>query len=152
MLDTIEQEKNNIEKAKQELEEQKSNLKVLRAKQQQTYVTMENNKVIQQSYMNNVSEEEKTLQEQIQAYKEEEQRIENLILLASNQEYSGNYTGGVMLGPIGKSGTYITSPYVSREHPIQGVIKNHTGIDIGNAGFGAPVMAAADGVVTMAGW
>ena len=152
LLDTIEQEKNNIEKAKQELEEQKSNLKVLRAKQQQTYVTMENNKVIQQSYMNNLSEEEKTLQEQIQAYKEEEQRIENLILLASNQEYSGNYTGGVMLWPIGKSGTYITSPYGSREHPIQGVIQYHTGIGIGIAGFGAPVIAAADGVVTMAGW
>ena len=145
-------EKNEIEKTKKELEEQKSNLKVLRAKQQQTYVTMENNKVIQQNYMENLSVEEQKLQEQIQKYKEEEARIENLILLASNQEYSGNYTGGVMRWPIAKSGTYITSPYGEREHPIQGVIKKHTGIDIGNAGFGAPVIAGADGIVTMAGW
>ena len=152
LLTNIEHEKNEIEKTKKELEEQKSNLKVLRAKQQQTYVTMENNKVIQQNYMENLSVEEQKLQEQIQKYKEEEARIENLILLASNQEYSGNYTGGVMRWPIAKSGTYITSPYGEREHPIQGVIKKHTGIDIGNAGFGAPVIAAADGIVTMAGW
>ena len=55
-----------------------------------------------------------------------------------------------MAWPVAKSGTYITSDYGMREHPIQGVIKKHTGIDIGNAGFGAPVIAAADGVVTMA--
>ena len=36
-------------------------------------------------------------------------------------------------------------------HPIQGVYKYHSGIDIGNAGYGAPVVAAADGVVTFAG-
>ena len=57
-----------------------------------------------------------------------------------------------MAWPIAKSGTYITSGYGSREHPIQGVVRNHSGIDIGNAGFGAPVIAAADGVVTMADW
>ena len=58
---------------------------------------------------------------------------------------------GVMAWPVAKNGTYITSGYGIREHPIQGIIKSHSGIDIGNAGFGAPVIAAADGIVTMAG-
>ena len=53
--------------------------------------------------------------------------------------------------PVAKSGTYITSPFGMREHPIQGVVKGHTGIDIGNAGFGAKVIAASDGVVSFAG-
>lgn len=42
--------------------------------------------------------------------------------------------------------SYITSPYGSRLHPIQGVIKNHDGIDIGG-NTGDPVYAAADGIV-----
>ena len=57
-----------------------------------------------------------------------------------------------MLWPVAISGTYITSGYGVREHPIQGISKMHTGIDIGNATYGSPVVAAADGVVTYAGW
>lgn len=56
-----------------------------------------------------------------------------------------------MLWPVAKSGTYITSPFGTREHPVQGVVKAHTGIDIGNAGYGAKVIAACDGTVTHAG-
>jgi len=93
------------------------------------------------------------LQQKIDEYKREEARIEALIQIATGEyEYTGDYTGGVMAWPVAKSGTYITSDYGTREHPVYGVIKYHTGIDIGNAGFGAPVIAAADGVVTMAGY
>ena len=56
-----------------------------------------------------------------------------------------------MIWPVGVAGTYITSGYGNRLHPIQGIYKNHSGIDIGNAGYGAPVVAAADGIVTHAG-
>ncbi len=42
------------------------------------------------------------------------------------------YKGGVMLWPIAVDGTYITSPYGNRLHPIQGVYRYHDGIDIGN--------------------
>ena len=57
-----------------------------------------------------------------------------------------------MLWPVAASGTVITSNYGIREHPIQGVVKQHTGLDIGGAALGTPVVAAADGVVTYAGW
>ena len=63
------------------------------------------------------------------------------------------FTGGVMVWPIAMEGTYITSGYGNRLHPIQGVYKNHAGIDISGSNVnGAPVVAAADGVVTYAGW
>lgn len=153
ILEEIEKEKNEIEIAKQKLEEKKAELKLLKVKQEQTKIIMQNNKTAQQNAVDRLSEEEKDLQQKIQEYKDEEQRIENLIALASsNFVYNGEYTGGVMAWPVAKSGTYITSGYGVRVHPIQGVIKGHTGIDIGNAGFGAPVIAAADGVVSMASY
>lgn len=152
LLEGIEKEKTEVENTKKNLEEQKANLKILKAKREQTYVTMQNNKTMQQNYLSQLSDTEKELQQKIEEFKAEEQRIENLIQLAASQDYSGNYTGGVMAWPIAKSGTYITSDYGIREHPIQGVVKKHTGIDIGNAGFGAPVIAAADGIVTMASY
>lgn len=153
LLQTIEKERKEIENTKNELEEQKANLKMLRAKKEQARIVLQNSKTIQENELSQLTEEEKQLQENIQNYKNEETRIENLIRLASNNyEYSGDFTGGVMAWPIAKSGTYITSGYGIREHPIQGVIKKHTGIDIGNAGFGAPVIAAADGVVSMASY
>lgn len=152
LLESISKQKAEVEITKNQLEEQKSNLKLLKAKKEQTYIVMQNNRTIQENYMNQLSDNEKELQKKIEEYKAEEQRVENLIQLAAGQGYEGEYTGGVMAWPIAKSGTYITSPFGYREHPIQGVIKLHSGIDIGNAGFGAPVIAAADGIVTLASY
>ncbi len=153
LLNSIEQEKEEIETKKEQLEKEKAELKLLKVKQEQAKIIMENNKVVQQNAISQLSDDEKELQQKIQEYKDEEQRIENLIQLAANgYVYDGEFTGGVMAWPIAKSGTYITSDYGTREHPIQGVSKFHTGIDIGNAGFGAPVIAAADGVVSMASY
>ncbi len=153
LLESIEKEKEEIEATKKQLEQEKAELKLLKVKKEQTRIIMQNNKTIQQNQIDQLSDSEKELQQKIQEYKDEEARIENLINLASNQYvYNGEYTGGLMAWPIAKSGTYITSNYGIREHPIQGVIKSHTGIDIGNAGFGAPVIAAADGVVSMASY
>ena len=57
-----------------------------------------------------------------------------------------------MIWPVGVEGTRITSNFGTRLHPIQGIYKFHSGLDIGNAGYGAPALAAEDGVVTYAGW
>ncbi len=153
LLASIEKEKDEIETTKKQLEQQKAELKLLKVKQEQTRIIMQNNKTIQQNEIDKLSDNEKELQQKIQEYKDEEAKIENLIKLASGQyTYNGEYSGGVMAWPIAKEGTYITSNYGTREHPIQGIIKTHTGIDIGNAGFGAPVIAAADGIVSMASY
>ena len=110
-------------------------------------------KTLQQSYIKQLSEGEKVLQEQITAFKKEQAEIEAQILLATNNiDADIQYTGGEMLWPVAISGTAITSGYGVREHPIQGIVKEHTGIDIGNTPLGAPVVATADGIVTYAGW
>ena len=153
LLESIEKEKNEIEEKKIQLEKEKAELKLLKVKQEQTKIIMQNNKTVQQNEIDKLTDSEKQLQQKIQEYKDEETRIENLIQLAAgNYTYNGEYTGGVMAWPVAKSGTYITSNYGTREHPVQGITKFHTGIDIGNAGFGAPIIAAADGVVSMASY
>lgn len=152
LLEQIEKQKEQVEASKRELDEKKTTLKVKKAKKEQLSIITQNNKHIKEQTLANLSQEEQELQQKIDQYKQEEARIEALIKVASNEyEYTGDYVGGVMAWPVAKSGTYITSGYGIREHPIQGIIKSHSGIDIGNAGFGAPVIAAADGIVTMAG-
>lgn len=153
LLVEIDREKNDVEKTKVDLDEKKASLKVKKAKKEQLAVITKNNKVIKEQSIENLSKEEIVLQQQIEEYKEEEARIKSLIQIATSEyEYAGEFTGGLMAWPVAKSGTYITSAYGIREHPVYGIIKAHSGIDIGNAGYGAPIIAAADGVVIMAGW
>lgn len=153
IINQIKEEKENIETTRQKLENEQSEIKVVKAKAEQTSIVLNNTKTLQQSYIKKLSSSEKKLQEQITAFKREESEIEAKILAATNGiDANIQYTGGEMLWPVAISGTVITSYFGIREHPIQGVVKEHTGLDIGNAPLGTPVVAAADGVVSYAGW
>lgn len=153
LLEEISAQKNEIELKKIKQEKQDSDLRLAKTKANQMQILMQNNKIIQQNYMAQLTDEEKELNEEIAKYKEDRAYIEAQIQAAIG--WSGalaiQFTGGVMIWPVGISGTYITSDYGVRLHPIQGVYTYHDGIDIGNAGYGAPVVAAADGVVVYAG-
>ncbi len=153
LLEQVKKEKENIETTKQKLENEQSEIKIVKAKSEQTSIVLNNMKTLQQSYVKKLSAGEKILQEQITSYKREEAQIEakiQSIINGINGEIQ--YTGGEMLWPVAISGTVITSEFGIREHPIQGIVKQHTGLDIGNAPLGTPVIAAADGVVSYAGW
>ena len=153
LIDRVEKEKNNIEQTREKLEAEQAEIKIVKAKSEQTTVLLNNMKTLQQSYVERLSTGEKTLQEQITAYKKEQAEIQAKILEATNTIVPNiQYTGGEMLWPVAASGTVITSNYGVREHPIQGVVKQHTGLDIGGADTGTPIVAALDGVVTHAGW
>ena len=153
LIEQVKIEKNNIEQTREKLEKEQAEIKILKAKSEQTTVVLNNMKTLQQSYIDRLSEGEKTLQEQITAYKKEQEEIEAKIMEATNMILPDiQYTGGEMLWPVAASGTVITSNFGIREHPIQGVVKQHTGLDIGGAATGTPIVAALDGVVTHAGW
>ena len=153
LLKEVESRRKEIEEKRANQEKRNSTLKVAKAQASRMQILMENNKMLQQNYSSQLTEVEKELNEKIEAYKQEEISLENQILAAINwgDKLAIHYTGGLMIWPVGKEGTYITSGYGNRLHPIQGVYKYHSGIDIGNAGYGAPVIAATDGVVTFAG-
>lgn len=76
------------------------------------------------------------------------------IVLITGLRHLGDGTAviaeGLYIWPSAAS-DYVTSFFGTRLHPILGVYKTHTGIDIG-AGYGTAVLAAADGVVTTAAY
>lgn len=154
LIKEVETKKNEIELTKAKLEREKTQVKIVKAKKEQTTIVWQNTRTLQENYIQKLSDAEKVLQEQITTYKEEQNRIETLIREAANNELDIDiqYTGGEMLWPVAVAGTAITSGYGNREHPVQGVVKRHSGIDIGNADFGSPIVAATDGVITYAGW
>ncbi|MFC9955629.1 M23 family metallopeptidase [Streptomyces prasinus] len=59
----------------------------------------------------------------------------------------GRKASAILIPPAGT--LPVTSPFGSREHPLTGVTKLHTGVDFG-APQGAPVFATRDGRVTFA--
>ena len=98
-------------------------------------------------------EHDKDIQEKfLDELEAESQRIENdLRAFASTPRgralASRAFTGGLSVPVYGR----ITSRFGYRHHPITGIYKLHTGVDL-EARTGTPVHAAADGVVYKACW
>lgn len=153
LIDEVDQKRKIIETSKQKLQNETAEIKTLKMQAEQTETILKNTKSLQQGNVEKLSENEKVLNDEIQKYKNDMALIEAKIqeLNGYTGEINIQYTGGIMIWPVAVTGTRITSYYGTREHPIEGIIKLHQGIDIGSAGFGAPVVCAADGVVTYAG-
>lgn len=145
-MDEIEKQQQEIEKVTNELKESKANMKLTKAEAEQQTVVLTNTKTILENQISSLTESEQSLKSQIDIYKKQQEELENLIQYAiRSSTYELRYSGGIMLWPT-LTTSYITSQYGSRLHPIQGIIKNHAGIDIGGS-TGNPVYAAADGVI-----
>lgn len=145
-IEEVEQKKLILQKKANELKEEKANMRIIKAEAEEQTVVLQNTKTILQNHKDSLSETEQNLQAQIDAYKRQQEELENLILYAIyGSSYEIQYSGGIMMWPTYTT-SYITSAYGSRLHPIQGIIKNHVGIDIGGA-MGDPVYASASGVI-----
>lgn len=143
LLENIEQATNLIEAEKEALETQKSKLVALQEENDKKIAMVSNMKVLKTNYINQLTEEEKALQADIEIFNQEMAQIESdLINLADSNT---NYAGGEMAWPA--PGYYtITSPFGYRAHPILGVTRFHSGVDIG-VPTGGKVIAANDGIV-----
>ena len=145
-IEDLKEQKLELEKINNELEEDKAQMKIAKVEAEKQTVILTNTRTVYENQKNSLSESEKQLNAQIETYKKQQEELENLIQYTINgSTYELKYSGGVMIWPTLET-SYITSPYGSRLHPIQGVIKNHDGIDIGGK-TGDPVYAAADGIV-----
>ena len=145
-IEELKEQKLNLEKINNKLEEDKAQMKLTKIEAEKQTVVLTNTRTVYENQKNSLSESEKQLNAQIETYKKQQEELENLIRYTiSGSTYELKYSGGVMIWPTLES-SYITSPYGSRLHPIQGIVKNHDGIDIGGK-MGDPVYAAADGIV-----
>ena len=97
-----------------------------------------------------MSEEELALQQSIEEYQNQITEIEKEIRILAIANVSEKYVGGTMAWPT-PGYTRITSQFGMRTHPITGIYKLHTGVDLG-APYGSNFIAANDGLVTYAGY
>ncbi len=91
-----------------------------------------------------VAEMEAERQAELERQRQEEAERQRQLQSVSNAYSTGSFTWPV------PSCSYVTSRFGLRIHPITGEEKSHNGIDVG-AAYGATVIAADGGVVTLAG-
>lgn len=150
LLQTVEAEKKYNKALKETLETKKAVLTASRETREKNAISLTNMSVIKNNKIEQLSEEELSLQQQIEEYQNQITEIEKEIRVLAIANVSEKYVGGTMAWPT-PGYTRINSPFGMRTHPITGVYKLHTGVDIG-APYGSNFIAANDGLVTYAGY
>ena len=148
LLDKIEKNKNSIESTKNAVEIKKKELDEKKDNEQKTAIILKNVKSLKDSYLSQLTNEEKEIQDKIDEYNSQIKAVESEITALMVANLDSTYIGGEMAWPV-PGYTRITSSFGMRVHPITGVYKLHTGVDIG-APLGANFIAANDGVVIKA--
>ena len=146
----MESKKHEIEISKEKLDNEREELATIKANQTKTAKIIENTKTVRENFVAKLSEEEKNLQSQIDEYNRQFEEVNAEILALAMQGIDTKYIGGEFAWPV-PGYTRITSKYGMRTHPITGIYKLHTGVDIG-APMGANFVAANDGIVVKAGY
>lgn len=156
----LEDRKSQVEKDKTDLESAKSELSEVTKQYENQVNELKGLEEEQSAEMAKLTDEERTIQDEINKYKEDnanlEQYFSNTTSTTSVARYSGDNTaaisnvgGSSSSGFIKPSGGGVTCPYGPRIHPVTGVNSIHTGVDFG-ASYGSPIVAAKAGVVMTA--
>lgn len=149
LLEEMQTKKDEIENSKKKIEESQNQLAIIKKNQIKTAKILENTKTIRQNFIDKLSDQEKDIQTKIDEYNERFDAINAEILAIALEGIDTKYIGGELAWPV-PGYTRITSKYGMRTHPITGVYKLHTGVDI-SAPMRANFIAANDGIVTKAG-
>ena len=120
----------------------------MKQNQTKTAKILENTKAVRENYIAKLSDQEKEIQLKIDEYNTQFDQINSEILAIALEGIDTQYIGGELAWPI-PGYTRVTSKYGMRIHPITGVYKLHTGVDV-SAPMGANFVAANDGIVTKA--
>lgn len=145
LLENIEKQKTQIEEIKQTLTERKESLETVKKNKERTSVSLENSKIIRNSYIAKLTNDEKSMQEKIDKYQAELNSIDAAITTLTTLNISEDYVGGEFGWPAPGYST-ITSRFGMRIHPILKIARGHKGNDIAMP-TGAYIVASNDGVV-----
>ena len=148
LLKEFKETKEKTEKLNESLLEKKNELEETKKKCEKDKIALSNMEILKKNKVKKLNTQELELYAQIEEYqnqiKDIEQEIKKLALVNIGEQY----IGGEMAWPVPGYNT-ITSPFGMRTHPITGIYKLHTGVDVG-APTGAKFIAANDGVVVNA--
>ena len=148
LLEEMEDKKKDIELKKENIGKQKKELDTIKQAKMKTSTILQNTKTLRENYLSKLSATEKEIQGKIDEYTKRFAEINAQILELAKGGIATEYIGGQLAWPV-PGYNKITSKYGMRTHPITGVYKLHTGVDIG-APMGADFIAANDGIVIKA--
>ncbi len=141
-MKTIEENKAKITQLKEEQEATKVSLREKRSELDKQIEEVKNTISDLDSEMDDLKDQADKIDDAIAEY---EEAIKNAQNVGSDQKYDGDFAWPC------PGYYYISSPYGYRTHPISGKYKFHKGIDIAGSGIkGKPIVAAADGIVSIA--
>ena len=150
LLEDMQNKKNEIQQSKEKLDKNKEDLAVIKANQTKTATVLANTKTVRENFISKLSDQEKDIQSKIDEYYAQFNAINSEILQLAQGGIATQYIGGELAWPV-PGYTVISSNYGMRTHPITGVYKLHTGVDI-RAPLGATFIVANDGIVTKASY
>ncbi len=147
---------------KEQIAEQKASLEADRADAVEVKASMEANKQeLEATYndrnaqMKQIEAAEGDAKAQYLEIEAEEDRLSEEIKKAVNElaksQASATYVGGSFMWPLPAANNVVTCKYGMRVHPITGVYKLHTGVDL-RASSGTKIYAANSGTVTTAAY
>lgn len=148
LLREFEQTKEQKENLTNSLIEKKNELEETKKQYEKDKVALSNMETLKRNKVTALNAQELELYAQIEEYQKQVQQIELEIRQLALANIGEEYIGGEMAWPVPGYNS-ITSAFGMRTHPITGIYKLHTGVDIG-APLGANFIAANDGVVVKA--
>lgn len=148
LLENIGKQKNEIETIKTTLTERKNSLESIKKNKEKTTISLENSKIIRNSYINKLTDDEKAMQEKIDKYQAELNSLDAQITTLTSLNIGEDYIGGEFMWPAPGYST-VTSKFGMRYHPVLKITNLHKGNDIAMP-TGSYIVASNDGVVTQA--
>ena len=148
LLKAVEEKRDEIQKLMNELEDHKKQISSSREEKEKIQIALSNMKIIKDKKVTELNEKELELHDELEIYRAQVQQVENEIKKLALLSVNSNYVGGTMSWPV-PGYTRVSSAFGMRTHPITGVYKLHTGMDIA-APMGASFVASNEGIVVKA--
>ena len=152
IFDQMEETRLEIEAARDEIASLKESQETSKSDLSSQKAALQKKQQEQKSYMQELENDAAAYQKIIDEADAAMESLRRQISGSLSSSSSGAaYVGGEFAWPT-PSCYYITSHFSPRrKNPVSGVYKRHTGTDIG-ASYGASIVAANSGTVTLAGW
>ncbi len=150
LVESVRKNKTQSESISKSLKEKKDELEKDKSDKEKYEISLDNLEILRTNKIASLNEEEANLYKEIETYRQDIANIESQIKELALKNLGEKYIGGKFIWPT-PGYSMITSQFGMRVHPITGIYKLHTGMDIG-APLGTNFLAANDGVVIKAGY